>query len=59
MNGALLQVVFSGNLAGGTQTITWNPERSINGENNEFRAGLYLVKIEGNRYAAATKVVKY
>jgi photosystem II stability/assembly factor-like uncharacterized protein len=59
MNGALLQVLFSGNLAGGTQTITWNPERSINGKNNEIRAGLYLVKIEGNRYTAATKVVKY
>ena len=55
MNGKLVQEVFSGTLHQGRQEITWNPGEST----GNIAPGVYLVKVEGNRYSATTKIVVY
>ncbi len=59
LNGELRQVVFEGNLSKGTQKIIWNPGATNVMGHGAFPAGLYLVRIEGEHYSAATKIVKY
>ena len=55
MNGNLVQQIFSGTLHAGRQEITWSPGKTP----GDIPAGVYLVKIEGKQYSAATKIVKY
>ena len=54
MNGKIVQTIFSGTLQGGRQEIIWAPGKN----NTEVPAGIYLVKIEGNQFSAATKIVR-
>ena len=51
MNGTIVREIFSGTLRQGRQEINFSP--------GDIPAGVYLVKIEGNRYSAATKIVRY
>jgi hypothetical protein len=55
MNGKSETVVFSGTLAAGKQEIPWSSGKN----NGEIPAGVYLVKAEGSRFSAVTKVVRY
>ena len=55
MNGKPLHEIFSGTLHQGRQEITWNPGKST----GNIAPGVYLVKVEGNRSTAVTKIVVY
>jgi photosystem II stability/assembly factor-like uncharacterized protein len=50
INGTPVQEIFSGSLKQGRQEITWRP--------GDIPAGVYLVRIEGNRYSATAKIVR-
>ncbi|MCX6306037.1 MAG: T9SS type A sorting domain-containing protein [Bacteroidetes bacterium] len=51
MNGSSAGEIFSKTLPAGRQEISWSPRN--------FPAGIYLVKIEGKKFSATTKIVKY
>jgi photosystem II stability/assembly factor-like uncharacterized protein len=55
VNGTLVRQIFSGTLRQGKQEITWAP-----GENTtDVPAGIYVVRIEGGRFSATTKIIRY
>jgi photosystem II stability/assembly factor-like uncharacterized protein len=55
INGTSQVVIFSGTLSAGKQEITWSPGKN----QGEIPTGVYLVKAEGRRFSAVTKVVRY
>jgi len=58
-DGKLKQEVFSGDLSVGAQKITWNPRNTVSGGGEAVPAGIYLVRIEGKKYTASVKVIRY
>jgi len=55
MNGTLAGDIFSGKLPRGRQEISWNPGYT----DGRIPAGMYIIKIEGGRYSATTKIIRY
>lgn len=55
MNGKPLEEIFSGTVGQGRQAITWSPGINAIAEHG----GIYIVKIEGDRYSGAIKIVRF
>jgi len=55
MNGRFVQEIFSGILYQGHQEILWNPGKT----SAIIPIGIYYVIMEGSRYSATAKVIKY
>ncbi|MCX6269248.1 MAG: hypothetical protein NTW16_18170 [Bacteroidetes bacterium] len=55
IDGSPVQVIFQGTLPAGIHEIAWSP-----GKNGSLvPPGIYLVRLEGARFSAAMKIVKY